>query len=80
MTSITPQHGKLIITQSYYDGTIASTKHEYEMSIFSTKEGILRDVIDAMGVVASGETHKLTLEICVDKQLRYRLIKKWSEI
>lgn len=74
------QHGKLITTESYYDGTIASTKHEMEVSIFSTKEGILRDVIDAMGLVASGETHKLTLEVCVDSKQRYRLVKRWSEL
>ena len=71
------QHGKQITTTSYYDGLVASTKQEYEVSLFSTKENILKDMIDAMSLISRGETHKLALEISVEGQ-RYRLKKKWS--
>ncbi len=70
-------HGKVITSVSYYDGAIASTKQENEVSIFSSKESILKDLIDSLSVISSGETHKLNVEVCVDKQGRYRLIKRW---
>lgn len=72
-------HGKRITVESYYDGNLASTKQEYEVSIFSSKDAILRDVIDALGVISSGETHKLTIEVCIDSKDRYRLIKRWID-
>lgn len=76
MSSI--QHGKRITVESYYEGSIASTRQEVEVSIFSTKTEILKEVIQAMSVISSGETSKLNLEIGVDKLGRYRLIKRWS--
>lgn len=70
-------HGKQITIQSYYEGAIASTKHELEVSLFSSKESILRDVIEAMSVISSGESKKLELSVCVDSHGRYRLVKRW---
>ncbi len=72
------QHGKSIITTSYYDGTPTSTREEFEVSLISSRENILRDVIDAMIVINKGESHKLTIEIEVNSKGRYRLIKKWG--
>lgn len=72
-----PQHGKVIVIESYYEGALASTKQEYEVSIFSTKESILRDVIDALGLISDGSTKKLDLCIQIDVQGRYRMIKRW---
>jgi len=77
MYNETPQHGKRITIDSYYDGVLASTKQEYEVSIFSTKESILKDVIESLGIINSGETRRLTVEIVIDSQGRYRLVKKW---
>lgn len=71
------EHGKRITTESYYEGSVSSTKQELEVSIFSSKESILREVIEAMQVISSGETHKLQLDICIDKAGRYRLVKRW---
>lgn len=72
------QHGKIITTETYYEGSINSTKREVEQSIFTDKQTILKDVIDALGMINSGETSKLTLEVCLDTKGRYRLLKKWS--
>lgn len=72
------QHGKTIVSTSYYDGVVSSVKQELEVSIFSAKETILKDVIDAITLVNKGETHKMTLEISIDSKGRYRLLKKWS--
>lgn len=73
-----PQHGKVITTRSYYEGDLASEKDEIEVSLFSTKDTILRDLIESIGVINSGETHQLDLCIMIDSKGRYRLIKKWG--
>lgn len=72
------QHGRRIITQSYYDGAVASSREELEISQFSSKETLLRDMIEAMSVINTGETTKLDLCIQIDKQQRYRIVKKWT--
>jgi hypothetical protein len=74
---MTPKHGKVIKTTSYYDGQVASEKEEIEISVFSSKQDILKDVIDSMVVITNGKTKKLELEICIDKMGRYRIIRKW---
>jgi hypothetical protein len=71
-------HGKTITTQSYYDGVITGTKQELEVSLFTDKATLLKDLIDALAVITRGETSKLTLEICVDSKGRYRLVKRWA--
>jgi len=73
-----PQHGKVIITNSFYEGQIASTKEEVEVSILSTRESLLKDTIESLSVINSGETHKLELCIMVDSKGRYRIVKKWG--
>lgn len=75
---IPPLHGKVITTVSYYDGVLASEKQEMEVSLLSTRETILKDLIDALTHINSGETRKLDLCIMVDIKGRYRIIKKWN--
>lgn len=70
-------HGKRIVTESYYEGSVASVKQEIEVSLFSTKETVLKDVIEALSVISGGETRKLSLEVCIDSKDRYRLVKRW---
>lgn len=72
-----PQHGHIIITESYFEGNLASTKQEYEVNLFSTKETIFKDLIDSVGVFTSSETNKINIELCRDSQGRIRLIKRW---
>jgi hypothetical protein len=67
-----------MVIDSYYNGILVSSKQETEISQFTSKETLLKDVIEALGVINAGETNKLTLEICIDTKGRYRLIKKWS--
>lgn len=71
------QHGKQITTESYYEGQVASTKYEVEVSTFSDKDHILRDVIESFKVISSGESKKLEMCVQIDSQGRYRLIAKW---
>jgi hypothetical protein len=73
----TIKHGKLITTSSFYDGKEVSQKQEFEVSIYSTKQTILNDIIDAMGVISTGESSKLELCIKVDVRGRYQLVKRW---
>lgn len=77
MISPTIKHGKLITTTSYYDGDIASQKQELEVSVYSSRETILKDIIDSLAVISSGESTKLDLCIKVDAKQRYQLTKKW---
>ena len=70
-------HGKQTVITSYYDGSVASIKNEYEVSLLSSKENLLKDIIDALDVITRNETNKLTLEVCIDTKGRYRLVKKW---
>ena len=71
-------HGHSIITESYFDGKLASSKQEIEISMFSTKESLLRDIIDALAVISSAETDRLNIDIKLDQKGRYLLRKKWT--
>ena len=75
---ITPQHGKHTTIQSYYEGQVVSTKDEMEVSLFTTKESILKDVVDALSLINRGDTKKLEICVQVDDKKRMRMIKKWQ--
>lgn len=72
------KYGKEYVVTSYYDGIPSTPKKEAEVSIISSKEMILKDIIDALMLINSGETHKLNLEIVVNAKGSYRLVKRWS--
>lgn len=76
MSSIT--HGHRITTETIYNGEITGIKHELEQSVFTDKQNVLKEVIDALALINSGESAKLTMEVCLDSKGRYRLVKKWS--
>jgi len=71
-------HGHSIVTESYFDGKLSSSKQEIEISMFSTKESLLRDIIDALAVISSAETDRLNIDIKLDQKGRYLLRKKWT--
>lgn len=73
-----PLHGKVITTKSYYEGELASEKEEIEVSILTTKETLLKDTVESLKPLNSGETHKLDLCIMIDAKGRYRIVRKWS--
>lgn len=72
------KHGKIVTTESYYDGNLASTKCEHEVSILTDRNSLLKDVIDAIAVITNGETHHLEVTLLVDKEGRMRMIRKWT--
>lgn len=74
------QHGRRITTEGYYDGKLITTRQEFEVSILTTKDSLLKDVIDSLNVITSGDTHNLTIEICIDSKGRHRIIKKWRDV
>lgn len=71
-------HGRRITTQVYYDGGIARSIEQIEDEKFTDRNGMLRDVIDALSVLTSGQTDNLELQIQVDKKGRYLLTKRWT--
>lgn len=72
------QYGKIVTTRTYYDGMVTHTKEEKEVSVLSSRDDLLKDIIDSLSVVSSGETTKLTLEIMVDARGKYRIVRRWS--
>ena len=73
------KHGE-ISTSKYYDGDIVSTVTDYESEQFTDKQYLMRDIIDGMSVITSGQTNKLIIEIKVDKQERFKLTQRWRVI
>jgi len=39
-----PEHGKVITTESYYDGNLSHTKQEFEVSLFTDNNTIIKDI------------------------------------
>lgn len=70
-------YGKRITTESIWDGAVSSVKTEFEVSKFSSKEELLKDVIEAVKVISTGETRKLNIEILLDSQNRLRIVRRW---
>jgi capsid portal protein len=77
MSSIQIIHGRRIVTETYYDGIITRTSEQIEPSMFTDKQTMLKDVIDALAVITSGQTKKLEIEISLDNKGRYLLTKRW---
>ena len=70
--------GKVITTQTYYDGILTNTKEELEVSVMSSRDELLKDIIDSLNVLSTGQTNKLSIEIIIDNKGKYRIIRKWS--
>jgi len=71
-------YGKLHTIESYEEGNVIATKKEVEKSLFSSRETMLKDIIDSISVITSGETRKLDLCINLDAKGRYRIVSKWG--
>lgn len=73
------EYGKIHTIESVHDGKVIedSKKIQYEQSIFSSKDSLLKDIIESMEVITSGTTNKLSLEIKVSDE-RIRIVKVWS--
>ncbi len=71
-------YGKHITTKSYNDGAITHTKEQYEVPVFTTREELPKEIFEALGVITSKQTNKLEIEIKVDRQSRYLIIKRWT--
>lgn len=71
-------YGKLITIKSYNDGEVTHTKEQYEVPVFTTREELPKEIFEALSVITSKLTNKLEIEIRVDKQSRYLIIKRWT--
>ena len=71
------EFGKVITSESFYRGEVVSTKKEQEVSQLSSREQILKDMIESLDVITKGDTNKLDLCIQIDKSGRWRIVKKW---
>lgn len=71
------KHGKKILTETYYDGQVVGAASEWQSEMFTDKQYIMRDVIDSLTPLTTGLTHKLTIEVTIDKKNRYKLTQRW---
>lgn len=78
MSDIIITHGRRIVSETYYDGTVTTTQQQIEQSLFTSKKSVLKDIIDALTVISSGESHELELKLQVDGKGRYKLTKRWA--
>lgn len=78
MSNTVITYGRRITSEVYYEGQVSSSSEQIEESMFTSKQQILKDVIDALAVISSGETRKLELELQVDSKGRYKLTKRWA--
>lgn len=71
------EYGKVVTSQSIYRGEVVSTKKEQEVSQLTSREAVMKDVIQSLDVITAGDTHKLDLCIQIDKSDRWRIVKRW---
>lgn len=72
------KYGKILTYDSYQAGILVTTKKEYEQSIMTTRENMLKDIIESIGVINRGETDKLDIHLEVNNKGEMRLVRKWS--
>lgn len=72
------QYGKVIKSESYFDGTLKSTKLEYSIpERVSDKTQVMSEVLKAMEIINNGETNCMTIIIERDKKTKaYRLVTR----
>lgn len=71
------EYGEEITRRKKYAGEVIGTINELEKEQFTEKQFILKEIIEALGVVTSGTTNDLALRIQVDKRGRYKLTQRW---
>lgn len=70
--------GRRIVSESIYEGEVQTTKVEIERQHFTEYEQLLKDFLDSVRLLSDGSTHKLNIEICLDKQGRYKFTDRYE--
>lgn len=70
------KHGKRI-TETIYDGVMVKTLEDNVSEVFTDQQFLLKEIIEGLGVITSGQTRKLEIEVCLDKRDRYKLTQRW---
>ena len=71
------KYGKRIVSENFYAGQITKSLVELESQKFTDKDHLLKDIIDGLIVITSGQTNDLTFRIQIDKQKRYKLTQRY---
>lgn len=72
--------GKETVITNIYDGQEVSVKREHEMSVLLDKPELLKQMIDSLGIINSGQTRKLNIEIVIDSKERYKMVTRWLDV
>lgn len=80
MSSIDIRFGKETVITNIYDGEKVSVKREHEMSVLLDKPELLKQMIDSLGIINSGQTRKLNIEVCLDSRGRYKMVTRWLDV
>lgn len=77
MSEMEITYGRRITQQVYYEGRLTGTVEQVEQEMFTDRNRMLKDVIEALAVITSGQTKKLELDIQLDSKGRYKLTQRW---
>lgn len=73
------KHGKIITTESYYDGKLAKTSKHCQESIEITDNAqLLTSVMDALDLIALSDGNEIRLTVKRNKLGQLRLIKEYE--
>lgn len=72
------QYGKVIRTSNVVDGIETPAAESKEVSLYSSHESLVKDLIEALKPLNTGATKKLELCIQLDSKNRLRIVKKWT--
>jgi len=72
------QYGKIITTQNVIDWELTPSKVEREVSLFTTKDTLIKDLIDSLTPINKGDTKKLEICVQLDAQDRIRIVRRWA--
>jgi len=71
------QYGKIITTQNVIDWEMTPAKIEREVSLYSSRENLIKDLIGSLHPLNIGETKKLEICIKVIDDDKIHIVKKW---
>lgn len=77
MSKANIQYGKIITTQNVIDWEFSPARTDYEVSLYSNQDSLLKDVVDSLAPLRNGTTNKLEICIKQDDKGRIHIVRKW---
>lgn len=72
------EFGRLITSETYYEGQVKLVTKDMEVSIITDRDSVLKHIIESLEPLTKGDTDKVNLDVYIDNKGQYRIIKRWS--